>query len=99
MKEITREEFKNERAALEAADKKFDVKSVDCGSIQLSMHDCYVVASNDGLFDEIIIGKPYTNMEVTIDFDIIDAIYREENTYTLEFNNGMPDIEITVTEE
>ena len=98
MEEITREVFKSELEALHYVGARLNVESIDCYDISLSLCDCII--EEDGLsHDAIIIHKPYTQMEVRINYDIIDAIYKEENTYTLEFNNGMPDIEITVTEE
>ena len=94
MKEITREEFKNELAALHEAGTKFDVNSIDGGSIFFSMKECCITADEN----EIALFKPHTLMEVDIDFDIIDTIYKEETTYTLEFNNGMSDVEISAVE-
>ena len=99
MKEITREEFEKELKMLEEIGKNFNVRSVDCGSINVFISECCVEIRNDGIFDEIVIHKPHANLEITLEWEGIDMICKSTHTsytYTLEFNNGIPDIEITV---
>lgn len=92
MKNLTLEQFKTDLSAISAAGAKFDVQSVDSGNIYFSMKGCSI----EFYESEIAIFKPNASMEVDIDFGMIDAIYKAENTYTLEFINGMADLEISV---
>lgn len=94
--EMTKEQFLKELAALEEDKNKFNVESEDSGSIYLSLYECQVEATlEDGICGEIVMFKPYAEMEVRLDFDIIDAITKEEDgSYRLEMDNGMSDIVI-----
>ncbi len=78
--ELTREQFTEELAALEEDKNKFNVESEDSGSIYLSLYGCKIETTlEDGICGEIVMFKPYTEMEVRLDFDIIDAITKEED--------------------
>ncbi len=94
--EMTREQFAEELAALGEDKNNFDVESEDSGSIYLSLYGCKVEATlEDGICGEIVMFKPYTEMEVRLDFDIITAITKEEDgSYRLEMDNGMTDVVI-----
>ncbi len=95
--ELTREQFTKELAALEEDRNQFNVESEDSGSIYLSLYGCKIETTlEDGICGEIVMFKPYTEMEVRLDFDIIDAITKEEDgSYRLEMSYyGMPDVVI-----
>lgn len=89
--ELTKEQFIEELAD---GSKEFNVASEDVGSLYLSLRGCIVDASpEDG---EITMHKPYTDMEVKIDFDIVDTITKEDdNSYRLELHISMPDVIFT----
>jgi len=94
--EMTREQFVKELAALGEDKNKFNVESEDSGSIYLSLYGCKVETTlEDGICGEIVMFKPYTEMEVRLDFDIVDTITKEDDgSYRLEVVNGMPDVVI-----
>ncbi len=94
--ELTREQFVKELAALEENKNKFNVESEDSGLIYLSLYGCKLETTlEDGICGEIVMFKPYTEMEVRLDFDIIAEITREEDgSYRLEMDNGIPDVVI-----
>lgn len=94
--EMTREQFTKELAALEEDKNKFNVESEDSGSIYLSFYGCKIETTlEDGICGEIVMFKPYTEMEVRLDFDIIAAITKEDDgSYRLEMDHGMPDVVI-----
>lgn len=93
---MTREQFVEELTALEDNKNNFNVESEDSGSVYLSLYGCKVeTALEDGICGEITMFKPHTEMEVRIDFEIIDSITKEDDcSYRLEMNNGMSDIVI-----
>ncbi len=94
--ELTREQFAEELATLGEDKNKFNVESEDSGSIYLSLYGCKIETTlEDGVCGEIVMFKPYTEMEVRLDFDIVDMITKEEDgSYRLEMDNGIPDIVI-----
>ncbi len=94
--EMTREQFVKELTSLGEDKNQFNVESEDSGSIYLSLYGCKVETTlEDGICGEIVIFKPYTEMEVRIDFDIIAAITKEDDgSYRLEMDHGMPDVVI-----
>ena len=94
---LTKEEFVTEVAVLVEQGASFGIESVDAGSVMLGLFDCQLQIDLDmGVDGEIVIFKPFANMEVRLDFDIIDEINRvDDNTYSLEFNNGMSNVEIS----
>lgn len=93
---LTREQFAEELTTMDES-KVFNIQSDDSGSVHLALYDCKVSASlEDGIEGEIIMFKPYSSMDVTIDFAIVDTITKEEDNYRLEFNNGMSDVVISV---
>lgn len=97
---MTREQFVKELSALEEKKIRFVVESEDSGSVFIAFYGCEIKTSlDDGIGGEIIMIKPHTEMEVRIDFDIVDAITKEGvGSYRLEMNNGMSDIVITNAE-
>lgn len=96
--EMTRERFIEEIKALSAKASVFDVSSSDTGNVNLYMQGCMIKASEeDSIHGEIIIYKPHANMEVTIDFSIVEEITKQDNTYTLSFINGLSDVDIEVS--
>ena len=90
--ELTSEQFINEIEQL--SDKTFNVSSVDGGGIYLSCYGCTL--SYDSVTEELSVLKPGSLMEVGICLDIVDSITKDGDTYTLEFNNGLADVEVTV---
>lgn len=95
--ELTREQFIEEITELSAKAKVFNISSSDTGNVNLYMQGCMIRASaDDGIDGEIIFYKPYANMEVTIDFNIVEEITKQDNTYTLSFVNGLSDVDIDV---
>lgn len=95
MKELTREQFAKELAEL--GEKCFNVQSEDCGAVNLVLCGCKVgISLEDGVEGEINIFKPHTEMDVTIDFCIVDTIKKDNSdSYHLEFIDTMPDIVIS----
>lgn len=94
--EMTREQFIKEIEGLKE-DATCNVSSSDIGNVTMYLHGCVIKASaEDGIEGEITILKPQTNMEVNIDFDIVDEITKQDNTYTLSFSNGLSDVDIEI---
>lgn len=94
--ELTRNEFIEAIGKANEEGKTFNVESEDSSSVYLSLYGCIAsVNEEDGLEGEITFFKPHTAMEVRLDFAIIDVIYKESDGYRLEFNNGMPDVDLT----
>lgn len=94
--ELSREQFVKELAEL-GEGKTFNVQSDDSGSVHLALYGCKIETSlEEGINGEITIFKPYATMDVAIDFAIVDTITKEDDGYRLEFNNGMPDVVISV---
>ena len=95
--EMTREQFIEEIIELSTKGRHFNVSSSDIGNVTLYMQGCVIKANpEEGVNGEITIYKPYVNMEVTIDFDIVDEITKQDNIYTLSFCNGLSDVDIEV---
>lgn len=94
--EMTREQFIEELAALGEDKNNFNVESEDLGSVYLSLYGCKIETTLEEVgCGEITMFKPYTEMEVRLDFDIVDAITKEDDgSYRLETNNGMSDVVI-----
>lgn len=96
---LTSKQFAKELADL-GENKTFNVQSDDSGSVHFSLYGCKVETSlEEGIKGEINMFKPYSAMDITLDFAIIDNIIKEENSiYRLVFNNGMSDVVISVVE-
>lgn len=95
--ELSREQFIKEINELSAKETRFNVSSSDTGSLNLYLQECVIKASEkEGIDGECLIYKPQADMEVTIDFDIVNEITKQGNTYTLSFNNGLADVDIEV---
>ncbi len=93
---MTKEQFVKELASLGEDKNQFNVESEDSGSIYLSLYGCKIETTlEDGICGELVMFKPYTGMEVRLDFDIVDMITKEEDgSYRLEMDNGIPDVVI-----
>lgn len=95
--EMTREQFIEEIIPMIEECARFNVESVDSGSVFLSLYGCVIdINKDDGISGELIMYKPDTLMEVDVDFAIIDTITKEDDSYHLAFNNGMADVVISV---
>ncbi len=94
--EMTREQFVKELEELGEDKNKFNVESEDSGSIHFSLYNCKITTVlEEGLCGELTIFKAYTEMDVTIDFDFIETITKEDDgVYRLEMANGLSDIVI-----
>lgn len=94
--EMTREQFVEELTTLGENKNNFNVESEDSGSVYLSLYGCKVETTlEEGVCGEITIFKPHAEMEVRLDFDIVDSITKEEDgSYRLEMDNGLSDIVI-----
>lgn len=97
MKELTKEQFKQEIEALVAQDRHFNVESDDA-PVRLIMYGCVIEVDFDcGIDGVMTVHKPNTGMEVELDFSVIDTIEKEdEGSYRLTFNNGMSDAVIDI---
>ncbi len=95
--ELTRGQFIEEISELSARDIDFNVSSSDSGTVNLYLRECVIrLNESDGINGEIIMYKPNADMEVTIDFAIVEEITKQDNTYTLSFTNGLADVDIEV---
>lgn len=95
--ELTRGQFIEEITQLSAKETTFNVSSSDSGNVNLYLRECVIKASADeGINGEIIMYKSNADMEVTIDFAIVEEITKQDNTYTLSFTNGLADVDIEV---
>lgn len=93
--EMTREQFVKELTVLGNDKNNFNVESEDSGSVYLSLYGCKIETTLDDDCGELVIFKPHTEMEVRIDFDIIDTITKEDDgSFRLEMGNGMSDVVI-----
>jgi len=94
--DLTREQFIKEITDL-SAETTFNVSSSDIGNVTFYLCGCLITAdAEEGVNGEITMFKPYTDMEVIIDFDIVDEITKQDNIYTLSFVNGLSDVDIEV---
>lgn len=91
---LTKEDFAAELTALSANGHTFNIESVDSGSVFFSLFGCKVEFDFD-LDGEIVIYKPYADMEIRLSFDIIDEIIKEEEgNYYISFDCGLSDVTI-----
>lgn len=98
--ELTKEQFTQEIETLNEKETLFNVESVDSGTVYLSLYGCKVETTlEEGICGEIVMFKPFSSMEARIDFDIVDAITKEEDgSFCLELSNGLSDVVIGVAE-
>lgn len=99
--EITREQFSEKINSLTQKGTTFNVESEDTGSIYLSLYGCNIsINLEECVCGEItIMYKPHTEMEVTIDFDLVDWIEEsEDGDIRLELNSGLADVVIRPVE-
>lgn len=96
--ELTREQFMKEIAELNERETKYNVESADTGSIYINFYGCNIdVRLEDGIEGEIVMFKPYTQMEATIDFDMINVITKGDDFFLIEMSRGLPDIVVSVS--
>lgn len=94
--ELSKEAFIKELMELVQNGARFNVESVDSGSMYFSLGGCSVAFSDDGIDGEFVFFKPNFDMNVTFDFDIIECITKtSEKTYGIEFNANIADVTIT----
>lgn len=103
MRHLSLTEFKLELEQLASEGLKLDVRSQGTGNIYLSILRCdvSVYQENGELCGEIIITKPEENMMVTIDFDVVDFVYSEDDMkYYIEMESSMcmSNIQISIAE-
>lgn len=99
--ELTKQQFVEKINSLNANKATFNVESADTGSVYVSLYGCNIsVTLEDGICGEISMYKPNTEMDISIDFDLVDWIEEdeEEKTIRLELNNGLSDIVIGAVE-
>ena len=97
--EMTREKFIQEINELSAKGTRFNVSSSDTGNVNLYLQGCSIKTNaEEGISGECVIYNPQTDMEVTIDFNIVDLITKQNNTYTFSFRNGLADVDIEVVQ-
>lgn len=95
---LTKEDFAAEITALAANEHTFNIESVDSGSVFFSLFGCRVDFDFDLGDGEIVIYKPYTDMEIRLSFEIIDEIIKEEDgSYYISFDCGLSDVTIEPT--
>ena len=98
--ELTREQFAEKINSLNAKGTTFNVESTDTGSVYLFLNGCNIsVKLEEVVCGEIVIFKPHTEMEVTIDFDLVNWIdENEDGAIRLELNSGLADVVISPIE-
>lgn len=98
--EITREQFSEKINSLTQKGATFNVESADTGSVYLFLNGCNIsVKLEECVCGEITMYKPHTEMEVTIDFDLVDWIEEDEDgAIQLELNSGLADVVIRPVE-
>lgn len=91
--ELTRKKFAQEITALIEDGMHFNVESEDIGLVYVRMYGCLLsVILEEDILGRITVFKPLTEMEITIDFDFIGVITKEEDdSFRLELD-CMPDI-------
>lgn len=100
---LSMEEFKAELEELKSEGLKFDVKSKSDGNIFLSLPGCNVSVNceYENICGEIVITKPEADVKMSIDFDAVDDVIKEDDMkYCLEMdaNMCMSDIRISISE-
>ena len=98
--ELTREQFSEKINSLNKKGKTFNVESTDTGSVYLFLNGCNIsVKLEEVVCGEITMYKPHTEMEVTIDFDLVDWLEEnEDGSVRLELNSGLSDVVIRPVE-
>ena len=91
--ELTRKQFVQEITDLTENGMHFNVESEDTGLVYVRMYGCLLsVILEDDILGRITVFKPLTEMEITIDFDFIGVLTKEEDdSFRLELD-CMPDI-------
>ena len=94
--ELTREQFVKEINGLKEGT-TVNVSSSDIGNVTVYLRGRILSADlENGVEGELTILKVGADMEVTYDFDIVEGITKEDNTYTLSFGNGLSDVDIEI---
>lgn len=98
--ELTREQFAEKINSLNEKGATFNIESTDSGSIYLSLYGCNIsVNLEEVVCGEITMYKPHTEMEVTIDLDLVNWIEEDEDgSIRLELNSGLSDVVIKPVE-
>lgn len=100
MRELTKEEFIEAMNTANENGTTFDVTSVDIGNVYFDLCGCHIYIDLDnGMEGEIYIRRDDAPMGITFDFDIVDYITEEVNSYgntdyEIEFTNGLSNIQI-----
>lgn len=94
--EITREQFAEKINSLNKKGATFNVESTDTGSVYLSLFGCIIhVDLEEVVCGEITMYKPHTEMEITIDLDLVNWLEEnEDGSIRLELNSGLSDVVI-----
>ena len=94
--ELTREQFIEKICSYNEKETSFMVESADTGTIYLCLSGCVISFDiESGVDGEITMYKPQTDMEVTIDFAMIERfIENDDGVFCLEMGSGLSDIVI-----
>ena len=97
--ELTREQFAEKINSLNEKT-TFNVESTDTGSVYLFLNGCNIsVKLEECVCGEITMYKPHTEMEVTIDFELVNWVEEDEDgSIRLELNSGLSDVVIRPVE-
>ena len=98
--ELTKQQFVEKINSLNEKGATFNVESVDIGSVYLFLNGCNIsVKLEECVCEEVTMYKPHTEMEITIDFDLVNWIEEDEDgAIQLELNNGLSDLVIRLVE-
>ena len=107
MQSLSMEQFKLELEQLSSEGLKFDVKSQGTGNVYLFIPDCNVSVyqENEEICGEIIITKPESDINISLDFDAVIDVLRDDDMfisdgvkYLIEIDSGMfmSDIQVCI---
>ena len=109
MQSLSMEQFRLELEQLSSEGLKFDVKSQGTGNIYLSIPSCDVSVYQEfeEINGEIIITKPESDVNISLDFDAVADVLKDDDMitsgdvkYLIEIDSkmSMSDIQIYVAE-
>lgn len=83
MQSLSMEQFKLELEQLSSEGLKFDVKSQGTGNVYLFIPDCNVSVyqENEEICGEIIITKPESDINISLDFDAVIDVLRDDDMF------------------